>query len=178
MKRERMQYTGHFDEVMATMTSRGLLLGSYDSQKNANLMTIGWGTLGSVWGVPAWMVFVRPSRYTFNGIEHSGCFTINVPTEEWSLACAVCGSQSGRDVDKFEETGFTPGRASSVLAPVAEECPIIYECRVIHASDVLPNKLSDEILSGSYRDGDFHRAYVGKILRAEAAPNASELLGA
>ncbi|MFP4054178.1 MAG: flavin reductase family protein, partial [Phycisphaerae bacterium] len=139
-------------------------------------MTIGWATLGSVWGVPSWMVFVRPSRYTFNCIEHSGCFTVNVPTDEWALACAVCGSQSGRDVDKFEETGLTPGRSGSVLAPVVEECPVVYECQVIHSSDVLPNKLTDEILSGSYRDGDFHRVYVGKILRAEAAPDAADLL--
>ena len=178
MERKRIQYSDHFGEVMRTMTSRGLLLGSYDSAGQANLMTIGWGTLGSVWGVPAWIVFVRPSRHTYACIEHTGCFTVNVPTDDWSMACAICGSRSGRDVDKFEETGLTLRKASSVLAPTAEECPIAYECQVIHSSDVLPNKLTDEILSGSYRDGDYHRVYVGKILRAEAAPDAADLLNA
>jgi flavin reductase (DIM6/NTAB) family NADH-FMN oxidoreductase RutF len=166
----------HIPAVMDALASRGLLLGSFDAQGNGNLMTIGWGSLGMVWGVPTWMVLVRPSRHTYSCIEHSGCFTVNVTTDDQSMACVVCGSQSGRDVNKFEETGLTMEPASSVLAPVAGECPIHYQCQVIHSNDVLPNKLTDEIRSGSYQDGDYHRVYIGKILRTVSAPDAAEQL--
>ena len=59
-----VNYTRHYDLVMNALTSRGLLLGAYDPAGKANLMTIGWGTLGTIWSMPVWTVLVRPSRYT------------------------------------------------------------------------------------------------------------------
>jgi len=176
MAKTKMQYTENFQAVMDVMTHRGLLLGSYDSAGKANLMTIGWGMLGSVWGIPTWTVLVRPSRYTFRCIEHSGCFTINVPTESLSRACAICGSRSGRDTEKFALCGLSEEKATNVLAPAVAQCPIVYECQVVHSNDVLPQKLTGEILSGSYMDGDYHRIYFGKILAARAEVDAANLL--
>ena len=177
MTRNRMQHTDHFSAVQEALTTRGALLGSYDAAGKANVMTIGWGSLGSIWGIPVWIVLVRPSRYTYQCIEHTGCFSVNVPTEEMADTCATCGSASGRDIDKFAECKLTEQRASSVLAPTVAECPIVYECQVVHSNDVLPEKLAEEIISGAYVSGDFHRLYFGKILTACAAENAAELLG-
>jgi len=176
MAKEKIDFTAHYEAMMRALTSRGLLLGSYDAAGKANIMTIGWGSLGSIWGIPLWIVLVRPSRYTYRCIEHSGCFSVNVPPADMAMACATCGSSSGRDVDKFAECELTEQKGSSVLAPTVAECPIIYECQVVHDNDILPAKLADEILSGSYVDGDFHRIYFGKILSAQAEPNAEELL--
>ena len=176
MDRQRMEYHRHFGHVMQAMTSHGLLLGSYDAAKKPNIMTIGWGSLGSIWGIPVWTVLVRPSRYTCHCIEHTGCFTVNVPGESMGMCCAVCGAKSGRDTNKFDECGLTADRAGSVLAPVVDECPVVYECQVIHSNDILPQKLADEILTGAYVDGDYHRVYWGKILAAYAADDAAELL--
>ena len=163
-----------YTDVMRAMTGRGLLLGSYDAAGRANLMTIGWGTLGNVWGIPVWTVLVRPSRYTYQCIEHSACFTVNVPCEDLGMACAICGSRSGRDADKLAQAGLTAVKGGHVLAPVVKECPLVYECQVVHSTDVLPEKLTGEILSGAYMDGDYHRIYFGKILgvhvSADAAP--------
>jgi flavin reductase (DIM6/NTAB) family NADH-FMN oxidoreductase RutF len=176
MDRKKMDFTDHYDKVVKTMAGRGLLLGSYDSRGKSNLMTIGWGSLGHIWGIPVWIVLVRPSRYTYRCIEHTGCFTVNVPGEDLSYAAAVCGSKSGRNVDKFAECKLTHKKAANVLAPIVDECPIVYECQVVHRNDVIPERLADEILSGAYVDGDFHRVFFGKILAASAAPNAGELL--
>jgi len=177
MAKQRIEFTKYHELVMKALTSRGLLLGSYDAAGKANVMTIGWGAPGAIWGVPLWIVLVRPSRYTYRCIEHTGCFTVNVPTEAMSMACATCGSVSGRDVDKFAECGLTAEKGSTVLAPVVAQCPVVFECQVVHSNDVLPAKLADEIMSGAYIDGDFHRVYYGKILAALAEPDASELLG-
>ena len=176
MAREKVDYRTNFDAVMDALTRHGLLLGSYDAAGKPNVMTIGWGTIGSIWGIPVWTVLVRPSRYTYRCIEHTGCFTVNVPPVALGMACATCGSTSGRDTDKFADTGLTPEKAEFVLAPTIAECPIVYECQVVHSNDVLPAKLADEILSGSYVDGDFHRVYWGKIFSASALPDAAELL--
>jgi len=159
------------------MTRQGLLLGSYDSAGKPNVMTIGWGALGRIWGVPAWIVLVRPSRYTFRCIEHSGCFSVNVPTSEMHMACATAGSSSGRDGDKFALAGLTAEKGRTVLAPIVAECPIVYECQVVHSNDVLPEKLAGEIISGAYMDGDYHRVYFGKVLSALAEPDAGKRLG-
>ncbi len=178
MAKQKIRPTEHYDAVVDILTSRGLLLGSYDAAGKPNIMTIGWGALGSIWGIPMWTVLVRPSRYTYTCIEHSGCFTVNVPPESLSMACAIAGSRSGRDMDKFAECGLTAEKSPHVLAPVVAECPISYACHVVHSNDVLPAKLADEILSGAYVDGDFHRIYFGKILGAQAEPNAADLLKA
>ena len=177
MAKKTIDHAAYYDKVMETMIRQGLLLGSYDSAGKANVMTIGWGAMGTVWGVPAWVVLVRPSRYTYQNIEHSGCFTVNVPADDLSLACAVCGSRSGRDVDKFAEAELTHEKGSTVLAPVVGQCPLVYECQVVHSADVLPEKLAGEILRGAYMDGDYHRVYFGKILAARARPDAARMLG-
>ena len=178
MIRSPMNYDEHFGAVMKALTSRGLLLGSYDSAGKANVMTIGWGSIGSIWGIPLCTVLVRPSRHTYQCIEHTGCFTVNVPAEDLSGACAICGTLSGKDRDKFDECDLTAERAGSVLAPTVAECPIVYECQVVHNNDVVPEKLAEEIVSGAYVNGDFHRVYFGKILAAGAADDAAALLEA
>lgn len=176
MAKSKINYYDHYSGVMDIMTSQGLLLGSYDAAGKANVMTIGWGSIGSIWGIPVWIVLVRPSRHTYKCIEHGGCFTVNVPTRDMGMVSATCGSKSGRDMDKFAACGLTAERGASVLAPTVAECPIVYECQVIHSNDVLPAKLADEILGGAYVDGDFHRIYFGKILDARAEKNAAKLL--
>jgi flavin reductase (DIM6/NTAB) family NADH-FMN oxidoreductase RutF len=101
---------------------------------------------------------------------------VNVPSASQAMACALCGSKSGRDADKFDLCKLTAERSASVLAPGVAECPIIYECQVVHSNDVQPSKLTDEILSGAYQDGDFHRVYFGKILATTALEDPGKLL--
>jgi flavin reductase (DIM6/NTAB) family NADH-FMN oxidoreductase RutF len=91
-------------------------------------------------------------------------------------ACVICGSKSGKELDKFDLCGLHEEKGLHVLAPTVRECPMVYECQVVHSSDILPEKLSDEILRGAYINGDFHRIYFGKILSARAAGNAAELI--
>ena len=176
MDRTAVKYSDHFATVMSAMTGRGLLLGSYDAAGKANIMTIGWGTIGSLWGVATWTVLIHPGRYTCQCIEHTGCFSVNVPTDRAALACAVFGTMSERDDEVFDQAGLTIEKGSHVLAPTVAECPIIYECQVVHSGDLLPEKLATDIISGAYVDGNSHRMYFGKILSVRAADNAAELL--
>ena len=42
--------------------------------------------------------------------------------------------------------------------------------------DLLPGKIDQEVLSGYYHGGDFHRVYFGRILAAFADPDAAPRL--
>ena len=177
MAKQDIHWTEHFPAVMRTLRSDGLLLGTYDAEGKANIMTIGWGSIGSTWGIPGWTVLVRHSRHTYDGVENGGVFTVNVPTPEMAAVCGTCGTLSGRDIDKFAECSLTAEKGQSVLAPVVSQCPIVYECQVVHSNEVIPERLAKEISPEFYAEGDFHRVYYGKILSTRAEANAAELLG-
>ena len=169
--------TLHFDLVVKMLAGPGLLLGAYDKAGKANLMTIGWGTLGVIWAMPMWTVLVRPSRYTYQCIEHSGAFTVCVPTPAMKKACAICGSKSGRDLDKVVACNLTVRAGDAANAPDVLECPIVYQCQVVHSNDVMAPRLAGEVQTGFYRSGDYHRIYYGKIVAVRFDADAAAKLG-
>ncbi|MEM3715820.1 MAG: flavin reductase family protein [Candidatus Bathyarchaeia archaeon] len=149
----------------AAMRDTGLLLGSIGSDGKPNLMTIGWGLIGVIWNKPVFTVAVRPSRYTHKLIEESGEFTVNVPNEEMSEACVICGTLSGRDIDKFEKTGLKWRCGDLVKAPVVEGCPIVYECKVLYKDTVKLQALPKDMVESIYPGKDAHTLYYGEILK-------------
>ena len=83
-----------------------------------NTMTIGWGSLGVIWGKPVFSVLVRPSRFTYGLLEASGEFTVSVPLADMAKALGVCGSKSGRDTDKFTAAGLQKLPGIKLATPV------------------------------------------------------------
>ena len=162
MHKREVLYSYQLDRTLDRLAHGGLLLGSTGSSGRSNAMIIGWGTVGVIWGVPVWTVLVRPSRYTFSLIEESGVFTVNVPTLEMNELVKICGTRSGRELDKLAETETSMGQ--TVACVTLDECPVVYECRVVHHNDILPETLLPEIVSRAYPRGDFHRLYYGQIM--------------
>jgi flavin reductase (DIM6/NTAB) family NADH-FMN oxidoreductase RutF len=106
--------------------------GEYTGKQN--LITIAW--TGTVASDPVMVsIAVRPERYSYSIIKQSGEFVINVPNRRMVRAVDLCGVISGKDCDKFKETGLTPVPAQHVKAPVVAEAPLALECRV---SSVIP----------------------------------------
>ena len=70
-----------------------------------NTMTASWGGIGFLWNKPVVYIFIRPERYTFEFIEKSEYFTLSFLGEENRAIHKICGSKSGREVDKVKETG-------------------------------------------------------------------------
>ena len=169
MERELVPFDYQLSKTLATLASPGLLLVGTKQTGQSNVMTIGWGTVGIVWGKPVFEVLVRPSRYTYEFIEESGAFTVNVPTEAMRSWVALCGTESGRDMDKFGPHGVTLTRCEGLPAATIDVCPMVYECKVVHHNDVIPAHLAPDIETRSYRGSDYHRVYFGEILAARAA---------
>lgn len=151
-----------FPETIARLNDPGALL--VVGVDKPNVMTIGWATLGIIWGMPIFTIFVRPSRFTHHLLEEHSEFTVNIPTREMAAEVMICGTKSGREMDKFAECKFTLEPGEKVEVPHIVQCPIYYECRTVHKNAVQANTLIHKIRSTYYATGDLHDVYYGEIL--------------
>jgi flavin reductase (DIM6/NTAB) family NADH-FMN oxidoreductase RutF len=174
MPKQEAAYTEHLQETLKVMEDRGLLLVARDREGKPNTMAIGWATFGVMWGKPACMIMVRPSRYTYGLLVESEDFTVNVPPSSLAETVSFCGTVSGRNHDKFRERGLTAVPARTVRAPIIDECVIHYECRHLYWSDLDRSALDGEVDSACYPQGDHHRLFFAEIVCAYASEDARE----
>ncbi|MBD3369018.1 hypothetical protein GF402_01490 [Candidatus Fermentibacteria bacterium] len=84
-------------------------------------------------------------------------FVINVPTQDLERQVYYCGYHSGRDVDKFEQTGLTPKPARHLATPIIEECVAHLECRLEREVDTGDKVLFIATVLDAYADADVVR---------------------
>jgi len=111
------------------------LVATYDRQGKANIMTVGWGGVCNS-NPPCVCISVRPATHTFGALMERKAFTLNLATERFAEEAAYCGRVSGRDADKFKETGLTAVRSQFVDAPYIEETPVSLECKIIQIHEI------------------------------------------
>lgn len=144
--------------------SRGAFLSAGAAGKS-NTMTIGWGSIGFIWGKPMFTVMVRPSRYTYAFIEAGGEFTVSLPLGGMQAALNICGTQSGRDTDKIAVAGLRLADGQKVAAPVVAGCGLYYECQVVYKQAMVP-AAAGKVKNQWYPEGNFHTLYFGEIVAA------------
>ena len=106
-----------------------VLVSCGNAPERYNLITVAW--TGTVCTNPAMCyISIRPERYSYDIIKEEMQFTINLTTEDMARATDWCGVKSGRDFDKWKETGLTPVAGQQVTCPYIEEAPLSIECRV------------------------------------------------
>ena len=112
-----------------------VLVSAADKDGNSNLITVAWaGTICS--DPPMLSISVRPERYSYHMVRETGEFVVNLTTEELVRAVDFCGVKSGRDTDKWKETGLTPEKASVVNVPLVRQSPVNLECRVLRVDEL------------------------------------------
>lgn len=100
-----------------------------DSPDNWNMLTVAW--TGTICTDPAMCyISVRPSRHSYDLIKASMEFTINLTSADMAKATDWAGVKSGRDYNKWQETGLTPIKGERVSSPYIAESPLSIECRV------------------------------------------------
>lgn len=105
------------------------VLVSCGTMEKPNLITIAW--TGTICTNPAMAyISIRPERHSYDLIKNSKVFAINLSTKKMVRATDYCGVKSGRDVDKFKETGLTPIKGQLIDAPIVKESPLTIECEV------------------------------------------------
>lgn len=167
------EYVQPFDyakEIMEAV-SKGVLL-TTQADGEVNTMTISWGTMGIQWAKPIFICFVRQSRHTKTLLDKNPEFTVNIPLGGCDKnILGVCGSQSGRDVDKIQKLGLTVEPGDTVSVPGIAQLPLTLECKVIYRQDQDLDALCQESRARCYKTGtsdetDFHTAYYGEITAA------------
>jgi flavin reductase (DIM6/NTAB) family NADH-FMN oxidoreductase RutF len=105
-----------------------LLVGTFGSDGKPNLMNAAWGGICCS-APPCVAVSLREATLTYHNILHAKAFTVGIPSRKHVEAADYVGIVSGRDHDKFRETGLTPFRSEKVNAPLAAELPFSLECK-------------------------------------------------
>ena len=72
-------------------------------------------------------------RHTRIGIHEHRTFSVNVPSKNLINEVTICGSKSGRDLDK--SSLFTVFFGELKTAPMIHQCPINIECEVAEILD-------------------------------------------
>ena len=113
-----------------------VLVSTGDESGRSNILTIAWtGTVCT--NPPMLYISVRPERYSYPMLQSTGEFVVNLTTQKMVRAVDYCGVRSGRDTDKWKDTGLHPGRAEVLhYAPIIEEAPVNIECEVAEIKEL------------------------------------------
>lgn len=153
--------------AISEISKRWMLL-SAGTEEKFNFMTVSWGALGELWKKPAATAYVRHSRYTLPFVENNDCFTLTVLKKGFENALKVAGSKSGRDTDKIKESGLTPVFLDG--CPTFEEADYVLICKKMYADDIKSENFIDKDIIGTcYSDNDYHRMFIGEIVKAYIA---------
>ena len=159
----------NYNELSKEMLNQ-LEKGAFLTVKNAekvNAMTIGWGTIGYIWNRPIFTVLVRYSRFTHELLENTDEFTVSVPVKnDLSKALGICGTQSGRDLNKIQAADLTLQEGLSSKTPIIKDCELHFECKIVHQQSMEPSLLDNEIKKDKYPNNDYHVIYYGEIIES------------
>ena len=160
--------------LQAGLAGNGAFLNVRTPDDKFNVMTIGWGQVGIVWSRPTFTVFVRPNRYTFGFIQTASDFTVSVPRpDELSDALTLCGTKSGRDIDKVFESNLHLADAQSVHTSVIAECGLHYECRILARLPLDPENMVSKDALQKYETKNPHQIVLGEIVTAYVSSPSS-----
>lgn len=155
------------DNFIELIGKEWMLVGAGDKEK-FNMMTASWGGVGYLWNKPVVFVFIRPERYTCEFVDARGMFTLSFLGEENKAAHKVCGSQSGRNIDKVQATGLKPF-FTEAGNPCFEQSCLTLECKTLYQTKMDKDSFIDPALFEKWYSalaGNLHNVYVAEIMKA------------
>jgi len=127
-----------------------------------NMMTASWGFLGEMWGKACAIAMIRPQRYTLEFMNKSDYFTLSFYGDNKAVH-KVCGSKSGRDIDKAKESGLVPIFDNGAV--YFEQAELVLICKKLYTSQIDKEGFVDKECLKWYPDNDFHKMFVGEIVK-------------
>lgn len=159
--KERSVYD--WNDNLFSRINKDWMLVTAGNQEKCNTMTASWGGAGILWNKPVSFIFIRPQRYTLSFIEREPYYSLAFFGDGFRPALNFCGIKSGRDFDKWKETGLTP---AFDLAPYPEEAEAVLVCRKLYRQDMAEDSFLDKgLFAANYPNKDLHRVFVGEIVK-------------
>ncbi|MDR0407891.1 MAG: flavin reductase [Campylobacteraceae bacterium] len=155
--------TSDFEGSVITKISKEWIAISAGTKDNYNTMTASWGTIGYLWERNVAIVYVRPTRHTYDFMEKSNCFTLTFFDKSLkNRVHKIFGSKSGRNTDKAKEANITPIYFDEDIISF-EEAKEIIVCKKLYFSDFNPQNFLNKTIDNLYPAKDYHRIYIGEI---------------
>ena len=142
------------------LISKEWMLISAGNEQGYNMMTASWGFAGEMWGEDAVVIAVRPQRHTLKFLQENDTFTLSFYGDNKEVH-KVCGSMSGRDVDKTALTGLSPVFEDGTV--YFEQARLVLVCKKQYVQQLDKNLFIDQSPLTWYPDNDFHYMIIGKI---------------
>lgn len=143
-----------------------LVLCSGDKKEN-NAMTIGWGTIGTLWGMarPVATVYVAEKRYTKQLMDRHRYFTLMYFSDDH--VNEYLGSRSGRDGDKAKALGLTVAYTKNGT-PYYKEAEMVMECETMYAAPFEESGFRNDVPKNLYKNfaAGIHTQYIGQVVGA------------
>lgn len=132
-----------------------------------NTMTIGWGSMGTIWGPPhkgkpILTVYVSPARYTHSFLEENEYFTVSFFPEAYRRDLLLLGSKSGRDGDKVALTGLTPVAATHGVD--FEQAELTFVCRKLYSHQFELEQVPADVADWIYTRVPPHTMFIGEVV--------------
>lgn len=158
-------FTFELENTMDNLYRGGAFFTVGDNNK-ANTMTISWGSIGFMWKKPMFMALIRESRYSNEFLGKNKTYTISIPySGSMKEALKICGTKSGRDINKEKEAGIKFVSSKLVEAPIVEGCKRYYECKIVFKQEMNLDNIDEKIKETCYPEHETkHILYFGEIL--------------
>lgn len=164
---KKMNVLRDFDANGFTWFASPLLLAAGNTG-NSNAMTIGWGTIGALWGMqrPCVTVFVAEKRHTKLFMDSSDYFTV-MEFNDGDNILEYMGSKSGRDGDKAKALGLHTAYTANGT-PYYTEADLVIECRTMYAAPFDPKGFRSDVPRRLYENfpAGIHTMYIGEVVGA------------
>lgn len=164
---KKMNVLRDFDANGFTWFASPLLLAAGNTE-NSNAMTIGWGTIGALWGMqrPCVTVFVAEKRHTKLFMDSSDYFTV-MEFNDGDNILEYMGSKSGRDGDKAKALGLHTAYTANGT-PYYTEADLVIECRTMYAAPFDPKGFRSDVPRRLYENfpAGIHTMYIGEVVGA------------
>ena len=146
------------DNIIKAICDEWMLI-TAGNESDYNMMTASWGFMGEMWGKDCSVVMIRPQRYTMKFVQENDYYSLSFYGDNKDIH-KVCGSKSGRDIDKTAETGLTPVFSDNTV--YFEEARLVLICKKQYVDSIKAECFTDQKPLEWYKD-DFHNMIIGKI---------------
>lgn len=147
------------ENIIKSIADEWMLI-SVGDENGYNMMTASWGFMGEMWGADTAIAMIRPQRYTMEFIDKSDYYAFSFYGDNKDIH-KVCGSKSGRDVNKTELTGLTPVFDYGTV--YFKEARIVIICQKQYVDSLKEECFLDKDPLKWYENKDFHKMIFGKI---------------
>lgn len=147
------------DNLIEKIANEWMLI-SAGNKDGYNMMTASWGFMGEMWGKDTAVAMIRPQRYTMQFVDKNHYYALSFYGDNKDIH-KVCGSKSGKYVNKTELTGLTPVFADNTV--YFEEAKLVIICKKQYVDVLKEEKFVDKQPLKWYENKDFHNMIFGSI---------------